>query len=342
MSRSVLRVAWIALVLACHGGGAGEAGNGSTSTDTAGSSESSTTPTGSESSSAESTTQGASSSESTSDTGELPECPAFAGGIAAATIGDPEIVEASGIAASRMHEGVLWVHNDSGDGARVFATGSDGATLAVLAVDGAIALDWEDMALGPGPEPGVDYLFFGDIGDNPEFRAHVTVYRVPEPDPMMGSGTLPGAVALTFDYPDGSHNAETLLVDPTTGDIAIVTKSERGSTVWLAPAPHDEGGTIEMEAIATLPFGSSELPGSPLATGGDISPGGELVAIRTYDAVFGWRRAAGATLAEAFATERCLLPMVVEEQGEALAFVPNAYVTLSEGAMPTLWRFAAE
>ncbi|MBC8074413.1 MAG: hypothetical protein IAG13_39200, partial [Deltaproteobacteria bacterium] len=279
--------------------------------------------------------------DSSSSSGEtmLPECPSYAAGIAAATISDPELEEISGIAASRMYDGVSWVHNDSGDGPRVFAVGVLGATLAELEIAGAFALDWEDMALGPGPEPGVDYLYFGDVGDNPELRANVTVYRVPEPDPNLGSGTLDGAEALTLDYADGSHNAETLLVDPTTGDLAIVTKSERGSTVWWAAAPLEVGGTIQLEAIAELPFGSAALPGSPLATGGDIAPDGSLIVVRTLDAVFGWRRSADASLADAFATEPCALPMVDEEQGEALAVLDGAYLTVSEGEMSTVWRF---
>ena len=31
---------------------------------------------------------------------------------------------------------------------------------------GAKMRDWEDIAVGPGPEPNVDYLYVGAIGDN--------------------------------------------------------------------------------------------------------------------------------------------------------------------------------
>jgi hypothetical protein len=237
---------------------------------------------------------------------------------------------------------VFWLHNDSGDGARVFAIDDTGATLAVLALDGAIALDWEDMALGPGPEPGVDYLYMGDIGDNPELRATITVYRVAEPDPTIGDGTLQGVVPLVLAYPDDSHDAETLLSDPETGDLFVVTKAESGmSGVYRAAFPHDERATIELELVAQLQFGGVALPGDPQATSGDVAADGSLVAIRTYSGAFAWRRAAGATIAEAFATDACTLPTVAEPQGEAIALAGDGYYTITEGDTPPLWFFAS-
>src|SRR5690606_1795107 len=41
----------------------------------------------------------------------------------------PELEEASGLAASRRHAGVLWMHNDSGGEPEVFAVDSTGAVL---------------------------------------------------------------------------------------------------------------------------------------------------------------------------------------------------------------------
>lgn len=333
------RLAMGAVLLGCASDPSGDGGSSDGSTSTHATSSSSAA---SESSS--SSVDGSSSDTGSSSSGDepLPECPGYAGAIAAATIADPAIVEASGIAASRAHPGVFWLHNDSGAGARAFAIDDGGATLAELAIDGAIALDWEDVALGPGPDDGVDYLYFGDIGDNLELRATVQVYRVAEPDPALGSGTVTGAVMLELNYPDGAHNAETLLVDPRNGDLVIVTKEERGpSIVFVAPFPQQAGAPIDMQSIGELAFGSATLPGSPLATGGDISPDGSTIAIRTYDAVFGWRRTSSMTLADAFAGEPCPLPMMARTQGEALALASAAYFTVSEGAMPTLWRFDA-
>lgn len=302
---------------------------------------SSTSSSSTSASSSESSTSSPDSSSSSSETGApLPECPEYGGGQSVGTVEDPMLTEISGLGVSRTHAGVLWVHNDSGDDARVFAIDDTGATLASFAIEGVIALDWEDMAIGPGPDDGVDYLFIGDIGDNPELRANVVVYRVPEPDPSTGGDTIPGVARITLNYPDGAHNAETLLVDPETGDIVIVTKNERGmSGIWRAPFPHETGAAIDLEQIGELAFGVGALPGSPLATGGDISPDGATIAVRTYDTIYAWRRTPGATLAEAFATDPCALPMMPEPQGETIALTDDAYFTVSEGELSTLFRF---
>ncbi|NLT76895.1 MAG: hypothetical protein GXX98_10255, partial [Planctomycetes bacterium] len=77
----------------------------------------------------------------------------FAPGVEAGIVRTPLIQEASGLVASRKNPGVLWVHNDSGDTARVFAIDTRGNLLGVCSVTGAKARDWEDIAIGPGPDP---------------------------------------------------------------------------------------------------------------------------------------------------------------------------------------------
>jgi hypothetical protein len=78
-----------------------------------------------------------------------------------------------------------------------------------------------------------------------------------------------------------------------------------------------------------------------LPTGGDISPDGALIAVRTYATVFVWAREDGQSLAEALAGTPCEAPSAVEPQGEAITFdaAADAYFTVSEGAQPPLYRF---
>ena len=45
-----------------------------------------------------------------------------------------------------------------------------------------LGFDWEDIAVGPGPEPGVSYVYIGDIGDNLRLRSTISLLRFPEPD----------------------------------------------------------------------------------------------------------------------------------------------------------------
>ena len=159
-------------------------------------------------------------------------------GTTVGTLTDESLVEVSGIAASARHPGTLWMHNDSGDRARVAAVAESGETRATYSVTGAAAEDWEDMAVGPGPVAGESYLYLGDIGDNGADRDDIVVYRIPEPTISGGgSHTLAGAEALTLRYPDGARNAEALFVDPSSGELYLIEKSSDGGARRHLPRP---------------------------------------------------------------------------------------------------------
>ena len=264
-------------------------------------------------------------------------CPSFAMGTVLGRT-PAGITEASGIVAGRRNAGTLWLHNDSGAGPRIYAVSMTGMMQAVYDLAGASAQDWEDLAIGPGPKPGSSYLYIGDIGDNGTSRANVQVYRVEEPDIRGASPTTPVMLSsverFTLVYPDRAHNAETLLVDPRTSDLYIVVKSGDGvSPVFRAPAPLSATAPITLQQVAVLRFGMAPLPGGRTTTGGEISPSGDEIAIRTYDAAFLWRRPSGMTVADALMGMPCPLPLRIEIQGEALGFTSDGsgYYTVSEG-----------
>src|SRR6266542_32132 len=121
------------------------------------------------------------------------------------TIRDPRITESSGLAASQVHPGVLYTHNDSGDAARVFAVGPDGRVLATLRLAGVQARDWEAIAAGRD-QRGQPALFVGDVGDNRGTWPSVAVYRISEPAALRNA-TVP-ARRYRLRYPDGPRNAE--------------------------------------------------------------------------------------------------------------------------------------
>jgi hypothetical protein len=75
-----------------------------------------------------------------------------------------------------------------------------------------------------------------------------------------------------------------------------------------------------------------------LATGGQISRDGRLVAVRSYESAFVWTRAQGESLAAALARTPCTYAITGEKQGEAFAFLAGnaGFVTLSEGKSPDL------
>ena len=205
-----------------------------------------------------------------------------------ANLKNPAIDESSGIAASRINPNIYWTHNDSGDGPLVYAFDATGESRGVFRVAGAQARDWEDMAIGPGPERGQSYLYLGDIGDNDKVRTEIVVYRVAEPkltpadktSTKARPKTTAAADAIRLRYPGGKFDAETLLVHPVTGNLYIITKAMlANAVVYEAAAPLVSGQVTTLKRIAEIKVPS--LLGGAL-TGGSISPDGHRVALCDY------------------------------------------------------------
>jgi hypothetical protein len=236
----------------------------------------------------------------------------------------PAAIEISGVVASLAHDGVYYVHNDSGDTARFFAIDVKGAALATFTVTGAQAVDWEDIARGPCPSGTC--IFLGDIGDNSSTRSGYAVYRVAEPTTIADASLA--AETLAFTYPDGPHNAETLLADPVTGGLFVVTKTVGVSSVYAFPLPLTPG-----QSVVLTKAGDLSLPIMPaLITGGDVHPNGRGVLIRTYSDVWLFPQAAGMSVVDALVGTPCAEPAPSDSQGEAIGWLPSGagYVTTSE------------
>ncbi|HEY1358192.1 MAG TPA: hypothetical protein VGF21_07800 [Thermoleophilaceae bacterium] len=233
--------------------------------------------------------------------------------------------ELSGLVLSRTHHGVLWSHNDSGGLPELFAIGLDGRLRGTLHLIGATNVDWEDIAAAGGS------LYAGDIGDNLAQRPSITVYKVSE-------RSLDGwAQPERFDlrYPDGAHDAEALLVDPTDGSLVVITKSLSGEASAYEARP----GRETMRRVARIRLGNA-LP----VTAADVSADGRTVVVRTYDRLFVWSRRRGETLAHVFHRSPCTAgaDLLVEGQGESAALTKDgrALYTVPEGKRPPLRRWA--
>lgn len=239
-----------------------------------------------------------------------------------------QINEASGIASSKKNIGVLWTHNDSGDSARIFAVNTHSKLLGIYHIEGVTNRDWEDIEVGPGPVSGEEYVYISETGDNSAQYNTKYIYRVPEPDVDTNQATvdttLKGCEIITFKYPDGPRDAETLLLDPITKDLYVVSKREKHVNVYLLSYPQSLTDTITIKYMLTLPF--------TMVTGGDISYNGEEILIRTYDSVYYWKRNSGQSVTEALKNKYYTLPYFREPQGEAIGWSYNAdgYYTTSE------------
>jgi WD40 repeat protein len=192
-----------------------------------------------------------------------------AGGDDRFTIKDPRITESSGLAASHAHPGIYWTHNDSDDGAYLYAVDSKtGNTVATITMTGVGApRDVEAISIGPD-----DNLYVGDIGDNLGGKwDHVWIYKLPEPK-VLKDQTI-RATQYVVKYADGARNAEALMVHPKTGRVYIADKNEDGGHLYEGPAQLSASGTNVFRPVAAIDL---------WVTDGAFSPDGEQLAVRGY------------------------------------------------------------
>lgn len=266
----------------------------------------------------------------------------FNGRVDLGLIESNQLTEASGIAASRKNVGVLWAHNDSGDSNRIYAFNQQGTHLGIYAIAGATNRDWEDIAVGPGPINENQYIYIGDIGDNNGTYNLKYVYRILEPNVSGNQNPkdtlLSNVDKITFQYPDGKRDAETLMVDPLTKDIYIVSKREDSVRVYLLKYPQSLTQTITALNVVTLSLKGGQNPPQSYTVGGDIAHNGLEITIKTMGKIYYWSRNPGQSLTNAFSSLPITLPYIEEPQGEAISWSPDArgYYTISEetGGMP--------
>lgn len=236
------------------------------------------------------------------------------------------INEASGLVASANMGGSLWTHQDSGQPASLYLISADGKSIKEYGIPGAANHDWEDVTLGPGPREGVHYIYIGDIGNNNEPVTETnTIYRIPEIGDIAGAFDGGLLEKIKFRYPDGPRDAETLLLDPLSRDIFILSKESKTGIYRLA-YPQSTTEIITAEKMGTV-------PGLSIATSGDIAVDGAEIIVRTYAGVYYWQRKTGETVAQTLTRSATSNPMVVlEPQGEAICFDRGAdgFYTLSE------------
>jgi len=231
-----------------------------------------------------------------------------------------DLYEISGVAASRINPGVLYIHNDSGNTNQVFMTDGAGANIGTLTLTPVGNRDWEDIAVGPGPVAGINYIYVGDIGDNNLQYPSIMVYRFPEPD--LTGLTAPVSINISqvdiiqLKYPNGPHNAETLMVDPATKDIYIVTKANNISQIFTAKYPQSTTSATVMTPVVQIYMDH--------ATAGDISPDGTQILMRSNQLIWYWKLPAGTSISAGLLTAPEVAPYANNEpQGEGICFAAD-------------------
>jgi hypothetical protein len=249
--------------------------------------------------------------------------------------------EISGMGRGRRDRSVLWVQEDSGAQADVYALTLTGQVRQTFRLAGVpVPRDTEDMDVGPGPVAGTSYLYLGDIGGNYTAAGdskNITVSRVPEPQVTGAAGitSLPGAQLIVARYPDGTHpNAESMAVGAD-GTIYVITKS-LPTKVFAIPFPQSTTQVNTMVQVAAGTLGPQQD-----VSGADIRPDGRALIVRGYRSAWTWPIILGESMATTLARQPCLTPTYRDEaQGEAIGFLGNdgSYTSTSE-INPVIWQY---
>lgn len=195
----------------------------------------------------------------------------------------PALTTAGALAADPAR-GVYWTANSTG--AEVFAIRPDGSLAGTVSYDAA-PTNVEGLAVFNGQ------VYIGDVGDPDRSRAQITVYRLE----ASNFGESAPFSQWTLSYPDGPHDAATMMVSPR-GNIWIVTK-ESPAHLYYLQAPQ-ESGAYTLEYVAPAPDWVTD--------GTFVGP--TEIALRTYTGLISIEMSGYTVIGQA--------PAPIQPQGESL------------------------
>ncbi len=247
----------------------------------------------------------------------------FSKGISLGVV-DDQLHEASGLVESIANPKYLWTLNDSGNPAEVFLINQKATIKLICKLKGIDNRDFEDITMGAGPDSTKNYIYVGDIGDNLERYKIKLIYRFEEP--VLGAEEE--ILISTFDtlqiqLPDGVRDSETMMVEPYSKDLYLVSKLEDSVRVYQIPFPFQKNLMVA-NRVATIPYFK--------VVAGSISDNGSEVLLKDYDHIYYFRNETNVPLPKLLQQQPTLLAYDRERQGEAIAWARDGsgYYTLSE------------
>lgn len=246
-----------------------------------------------------------------------------------ALMADERLGEISGIAASRRHPGVFWVHNDGDNAAELHAINGEGHLLATLTLP-VRNIDWEDMA--SFESEGKFYLLVADVGDNGGLRRELALRVIEEPATLANS-SVRLAWSVRFRWPDGPRDCESVAVDATEGAAYLVSKKRVPPELFRVPL-HPSATRVQTATRVGSLNGieqpsAEDLERNPVygryraqITGADISRDGNWFVALNYRRVYLWRKH-GEGWGESVAGAPRVLEFPWIPQAEAVGFDPD-------------------
>lgn len=230
----------------------------------------------------------------------------------------PLLKEISGITDSKTIPLHLWGEEDSGNPPQLDLISYDGTVTKKVYIKGAANHGWEDMTRA-GNE-----LYVADIGDNFKVMSEHAIYIFTEPGADVD--TVRSFTKIRFRYPDGPHDADALLVEPTTNAIFIITKSATATTpIFKIEAPYSDTALMVAVPAGEVPYNN--------ITSAAMSPDAKELILKTYTTLYHYT--IDKNIETTLQQQPTKLPYLIEPQGEAIAFAADnsGFFTISEKAL---------
>ena len=254
---------------------------------------------------------------------------------------DAHLQEVSGLAVSRRHPDTLWMLNDGGNPAQLYAVSRRGSRLATLRIDGVDNTDWEDLAAFE--LDGRHYLLIADTGDNGGLRRTLQLHAIEEPA-TLADATLRPAWSIVFRWPDGARDCEAVAVDATAGQVLLLSKRRRPPELFALPLRPRDPGLQVAHALGTLAgvpqADAEEVRANPRlarirsqVTAADLAPDGHAMAVLTYRDVLVYPRRNRESWAQALARPPQVHPLPWLPQAEALAWSADSRALYATGEL---------
>jgi hypothetical protein len=242
-------------------------------------------------------------------------------------LNNEKLKEISGIASSVTNPGMLWVHNDSGNEPEIYIVDEKLDIRATIRLNGIENRDWEDIAVGPGPNIGDSYVYLGDIGDNDAQYPYKYIHRFREPDiKKEGTGviTITDFETIVFKLEGPVKDTESLFIDPASKNLYLISKRENPVHLYELKYPYGNADTVVASKLFSIPF--TEIVGADC----ELKSGSIL--IKNYSSVFYWENPNGENAATLLRKAPLEVPYREEPKGEAISWSADGsgFYTISE------------
>ena len=238
-----------------------------------------------------------------------------------------QLESSSGIVGSHSNPQYVIICQGSGTDNLLHVFNREAEFQGSIELAGAENIDWQDIAIGPGPVDGQTYIYVGDIGDRASSRDFLSIYRFEEPD--LSSINTPFALTANdverIDFRvNEKKDFQTLMLDPLSKDLIVMGTMQ--AMTYRLRYPQNTS------AISNADYkGHHRLRREIKA--GDISPDGRYIIIKDVGEVFKWEVPEGDDpIRVMFEDVPVKVPYVAEIEGGALGWTKDSqtYFTITD------------